>query len=146
MALRVNALYAYYICNQSDVAVDRLFDDICSNASADANGGSVQYLWDTSSYDLMVTERAIEALVDYYDYCKKNHLDRQPVVTTTAMPPIEAPAQKSCSIKTRLKKSFPKKRIYPINLTSCQIRAKKAGSLSVMHTPIRKLSQNAWKR
>ncbi len=73
MALRANALYSYYICEQTDITVDRLFEDICSNTARETRRACVANLWDEIGYNLMVTERSIEALVDYYDYlCKFN--------------------------------------------------------------------------
>ncbi len=71
MSLRVNAMYGYYICNQADVTVDTLFDVICNDVSKKSDDIHTKGLWDKQGFDLMITERSIEALVDYYDYlCK----------------------------------------------------------------------------
>lgn len=71
MSLRVNAMYGYYICEQADITVDNLFEQICGDVSKISDEKHVAGLWDTLGYNLLVTERSIEALVDYYDYIIK---------------------------------------------------------------------------
>lgn len=76
MSLRANAVYCFYIIEQTDVTVDNLFDIICADRSdksaTDKKGRitntTVKNLWDRINYSLLITERVIEALVDYCDY------------------------------------------------------------------------------
>lgn len=77
LALRSNINYIFYITNQMDMTVERLFLDICDqaytleNPEDERNEDCVVNLWDKLFYSLPITERSIEALVDYYDYlCK----------------------------------------------------------------------------
>lgn len=76
MALRANTIYCYYIIEQADITVDNLFDAIVEDRSAKSGrtreGVGVQNLWDGMCYNLAITERAIEAIVDYSDYIKNN--------------------------------------------------------------------------
>ena len=73
MALRANTMFCYYISEQADMSVDRLFDDILKERAS--VGASSKYtvggLWDGNRYNLLVTERSIESIVDYYDYLNK---------------------------------------------------------------------------
>lgn len=71
MALRANTQYTYYISQQPDVNLDKLFENILSDRSPKESDICAEGLWDTLSYSLPITERAIEAIIDYYDYlCK----------------------------------------------------------------------------
>jgi hypothetical protein len=65
LALRCNTLYIYYFSEGKDKKVGNLFQAICDDRDK-ATG-----LWDSIGYNLMVTERAVEAIVDYSDYLKK---------------------------------------------------------------------------
>lgn len=65
LSVRCNALYAYYFANGEDQKMFNLFSILFNNRHAETG------LWDSYSYNLMVTERAIEALVDYNDYLLK---------------------------------------------------------------------------
>jgi hypothetical protein len=65
LSVRCNALYAYYIADGEDKKMYDLFTILFNNRNP-ATG-----LWDSASYNLMVTERAIEAIVDYHDYLLK---------------------------------------------------------------------------
>lgn len=68
LILRCNALYAYFISEGGDKKVSDLFNLIMEErATKKGHAG----LWDKHSYDLLVTERAIEALVDFDDYLLK---------------------------------------------------------------------------
>ncbi len=71
MALRSNIMYSYYISKQPDMCVDRLFDSILEQQSSRNGDVVAENLWDTSKFSLLVTERSVEALVDYYDYLVK---------------------------------------------------------------------------
>lgn len=73
MALRSNIMYCYYISDQPDMTVDRLFENICAQiADADTDTELLfNGLWDNIKFSLTVTERCVEALVDYYDYLMK---------------------------------------------------------------------------
>lgn len=65
LSLRCNLLYAFYIADGEDQKMNKLFQVLYENRHPDSG------LWDKSSYDLMVTERAIEAIVDFNDYLVK---------------------------------------------------------------------------
>jgi len=62
LAVRCNAQYAYYVAKGKDSKMGKLFALLLGDRNDD-NG-----LWDKASYSLLITERAIEAIVDYYDY------------------------------------------------------------------------------
>lgn len=69
MALRANVQYIYYISGRTDLTLDKLFEMIIGDRSDKTTDDElVKGLWDTVNYNLSVTERAIEALIDYYDY------------------------------------------------------------------------------
>lgn len=65
LSLRCNTLYTYYMSLGKDKKIDDLFG-IVNNELNPENG-----LWDRQGFSLMVTERAIEAIVDYMDYLNK---------------------------------------------------------------------------
>lgn len=71
MALRSNVMYSYYISEQSDMTVDRLFNNICDQIADADTENLFEGLWDSVNFSLTVTERSVEALVDYYDFLKK---------------------------------------------------------------------------
>ena len=72
LALRANINYSYYISNRTDVIVDDLYNEVLNNRYEDETKGKrINNLWDDSNYNLLITERSIEALVDYYDYLNK---------------------------------------------------------------------------
>lgn len=68
MALRANAQFTYFISRQSDIALDKLFNEIINNRSENDSRNCIANMWDGLSYSLAITERSIEAIVDYYDY------------------------------------------------------------------------------
>ncbi len=72
MALRANTVYCFYIIESTDTTVDSLFELICNDRSEKSEQKhkdiSVKDLWDSKNYSLPITERSIEALVDYCDY------------------------------------------------------------------------------
>lgn len=92
MALRSNITYSYYVTKTQDIAVERLFDDMCNDLFTASYRDSLlpsedderydekkdEYdekvencllnLWDCNNYSLALTERSIEALVDFKDY------------------------------------------------------------------------------
>ena len=72
MALRANTVYSYYVTQKPEITIERLFLDVCDNAYNDEidedDDEHVKDLWDGVYYNLMVTERSIESLVDFYDY------------------------------------------------------------------------------
>lgn len=71
MALRANTQYTYYISEQADVTLDKLFENILADRSPKDSRNCLEGMWDNLYYSLPVTERAIEAIIDYYDYiCK----------------------------------------------------------------------------
>ena len=81
MALRTNASFCFYKAESGDFFVDNLFDYICSDVYSDQvlqddddeddYENCITGLWDTIKFNLFVTERSIEAIVDYYDYLNK---------------------------------------------------------------------------
>ncbi len=71
MALRANTNFSYYISLQPDMEVDRLFGDICKELADHDGNDTVVNLWDDNNYNIQLTERSIEAVVDYYDYLNK---------------------------------------------------------------------------
>jgi len=62
MSLRSNVLYSFYISKGGDKKIDDLYSVILENKYAD------YYIWDSNEYNIFVTEKSIEALIDYYDY------------------------------------------------------------------------------
>lgn len=62
LSLRCNILYTYYYAKGEDKKIDQLFSFILKNRNT-GNG-----LWDDQDYVLQITERAVEAIVDYADY------------------------------------------------------------------------------
>ena len=75
MALRANTVYCFYIIERADVTVDNMFDLICDDRSPRTEtvkkDTRIKNLWDRVNYSLPVTERSIEAIVDYADYLEK---------------------------------------------------------------------------
>jgi len=71
LSLRCNALYAFYIAEGPDQKMSRLFTVLHENRHQDTG------LWDTQTYNVMVTERAIEAVVDYNDYMTRFHVEER---------------------------------------------------------------------
>ena len=72
MALRVNVQYCYYVSGQPDKVVDDMFEKIMADRYVESGDSAcVTNLWDNENYNILITERAIEALIDSYDYvCK----------------------------------------------------------------------------
>jgi len=62
LSLRCNTLYSYYVAMGEDQKIHELFRLVCDNRNESTG------LWDSLSYSLLITERAIEAIVDYNDY------------------------------------------------------------------------------
>ena len=84
MALRANVNYRFYVSEEKDVAIDRLFADVCADVCLELDPTKptdsllkVQDLWDSVSYSLPITERAIESIVDYYDYLSKFYAEKE---------------------------------------------------------------------
>lgn len=84
MALRANITYSYYVTETQDIAIERLFDEMCADIYSEQYRESlsnstrmnkdkkcVVNLWDRTNYSLPLTERAVEALVDFKDYLDK---------------------------------------------------------------------------
>jgi hypothetical protein len=65
LCLRCNALYTYYISRGQDERLKDLFQLVYMDRNTEYN------LWDKEGDSLIVTERSIEALVDYADYLKQ---------------------------------------------------------------------------
>ena len=76
MALRANINYSYFITQKPDVIVDDLFEFVKDSRFLNTSEEKkIEGLWDTLSYNLLITERSIEALVDYYDYLREYDRD-----------------------------------------------------------------------
>lgn len=73
MALRANVVYSFYVTQKPEITIERLFKDVCNNVYMDDDESDecTKDLWDDVRYNIMVTERSIEAIVDYYDYLNK---------------------------------------------------------------------------
>lgn len=69
MSLRSNVLYSFYISNGSDKKIDNLFEVILSDKNEKYE------IWDRYGYNIFITEKSIEALIDYYDYLCKYEQD-----------------------------------------------------------------------
>lgn len=113
MALRANITYSYYVTKTPDIAVERLFDEMSDELFTDNYKSTItpsedddDYeekmetindcvvdLWDKNNYSIALTERSIEALVDFKDYLDKFY-GEQPQLqqinsTPTAQPIVE---------------------------------------------------------
>ena len=95
MALRANTVYSYYVTEKPEITIERLFNDVCNNVYADEfdedDDEHVLNLWDTVYYNLMITERSIESIVDFYDYINKfdnttaSSEEKKPVYSASAI-------------------------------------------------------------
>jgi hypothetical protein len=65
LSLRCNILYAFYYARGVDNKIEQLFNIILDDRN-EING-----LWDRQDYVLQITERAVEAIVDYADYLQE---------------------------------------------------------------------------
>lgn len=81
MALRVNTCFCYYISEEKDFSLNRMYSMITSNVSSETNSKCVAGLWDKTFYNLMITERSVEAIIDFYDYLCKFEDDALVVVS-----------------------------------------------------------------
>jgi len=73
LSLRCNSLYASYF-GKVDTKIETLFDLVAQNRDEDTG------LWD-ATFSLLVTERAVEAIVDYADYLAESGV--KPIGGTT---------------------------------------------------------------
>src|SRR6267142_230570 len=64
LSVRCNAQYAYWVADGTDAKMPWLFGLLLDDRNPKDG------LWD-ERYDLLITERAIEAIVDYFDYVTK---------------------------------------------------------------------------
>ena len=72
MSLRANIMYSFYVTEKPEITIERLFSDICENTYSKASDKNhAQDLWDSTRYNLMITERSIESVIDYYDYLNR---------------------------------------------------------------------------
>ena len=96
MSLRANTCFCYYISNEKDFSLDRLYQMIIDSRAKEDDGGCRINLWDDMSYNLQVTERCIEAIVDYHDYILKfGEDDAQEVVKQTEITQVVKEVSKS---------------------------------------------------
>lgn len=93
LSVRCNALYAYYIAEGPIKEIDGLFDLLCKNRD------KMTGLWDDQGFDLMITERAVEALVDYADYLREYKSEKEqpkpartPDTVSSLGPHVETPS------------------------------------------------------
>ncbi len=76
LALRANTTYAYYVTQKPDLTVERLFESIKDSAFIKGQSDEeneeycVENLWDDQYYNLSITEKSIEAIIDFYDYLR----------------------------------------------------------------------------
>ncbi len=76
LALRANTTYAYYVTQKPDLTVERLFESIQNSAfiGDESDSGNEEYcvenLWDDQYYNLSITEKSIESIIDFYDYLR----------------------------------------------------------------------------
>lgn len=83
MALRVNTCFCFYISREKEYSLKRLYSMILSSASSETTNECKKGLWDKTSYNLAITERSVEAIVDYYDYlCEFDSKDSSHITTT----------------------------------------------------------------
>ena len=71
MSVKSNICFSYYVSKERDFSIDKMFSNIIDDRSSITDDHHVKGLWDDISYNLQVTERSIEALIDYYDYQNK---------------------------------------------------------------------------
>ncbi len=84
MALRANTCFCYYISNQRDYSLSRLYSMIVSSMATETDRACIAGTWDRISFNLAVTERSVEAMVDYYDYLCKFESDEPQVITVSS--------------------------------------------------------------
>jgi hypothetical protein len=65
LALRCNVLYSFYISDGPDNKIDEFYKILLEEKNSQEDD---HRLWDLISYNLLITERAIEGLIDYIDY------------------------------------------------------------------------------
>lgn len=68
LALRCNVLYSFYISEGPDNKIDELYKILLEERNTNEDDHN---LWDLMSYNLLITERAIEGLIDYNDFINK---------------------------------------------------------------------------
>ena len=71
MSVKSNICFSYYISKERDFSIDKMFNSIVDDRSTEEDDDHVKGLWDSIAYNLPVTERSVEALVDYFDYQNK---------------------------------------------------------------------------
>jgi len=87
LALRCNALYCYYVSRGPDSFMDIWMRRLLN--SRDKETG----LWDNIGVSVAITEKSIEALVDYYDYFKEHNAYSS--VSAPANPSAQQPIEDS---------------------------------------------------
>ncbi len=104
MALRANTLYCYYISNQTDITLDKLFEITIENRSSSSEENCVKDLWDQISYNLPITERSVEALVDYYDYLRRYESVKPANVDEVKVEKITSKSEIDIAIESKIEK------------------------------------------
>ena len=72
--LRVNSLYSYWITNQPDKIIDEIYEEIIMDRQKDPE---FLNLWDSVSFNIMITEKAVESVIDYYNYLKRYAIQQE---------------------------------------------------------------------
>jgi len=83
LALRCNLLYCYYISKGEDQKVNSLLELFISDRNEKTG------LWDEYAYSIILTEKAIESFVDYYDYFCKFVFNAQPISSELTATPLK---------------------------------------------------------
>ena len=85
MALRINVQYCYFVSEQPDKTVDDMFGKIIGDRHVgETNDECTNNLWDNEGYNILITERSIEALIDAYDYVCKYQAEEENVSSESA--------------------------------------------------------------
>jgi len=80
--LRVNTLYSYYISERTDKIIDEIFGQIILDRQG---SGEFMNLWDSLAFNIMITEKAVEGITDYYNYLLK-YAAPEPAVEVKEVP------------------------------------------------------------
>jgi|GEM_PF-3916990 len=75
LSIRCNILYSFYISKGQDTKIDELFDVLLEEKN---ENNESHRLWDTLGYNILLTERAVEGLVDYADFISEFQTDPAP--------------------------------------------------------------------
>ena len=71
MSVKSSIDFCYYISQEPDFTIEKRYNMTIQSRSDTTENNRVKDLWDNTNYNLFVTERSIESLVDFYDYAYK---------------------------------------------------------------------------